>query len=263
MKPSKKERLHQNQGATVLGLDLSINGTGWYIEFGRTGKAYGIIKHPPALRHPEYTLDRLFIIARELRDLVASCHMVSIEALAYSAKGRATKDLAGLHWILRLLCLDLGVDYCTPTPQAGKLIAAGKGNASKEEVAKGVKAQWGFEFQDDNQTDAFVMCQIGKAVVSGPPKTFSELQVRALRRKQHLREVKSRRASRAKLIPSSEIFTLAGGGSLSARIEQELTTGPSGPIVVKQSSKSTRKDSSSTTSSRTRSSSKQHTTGRR
>lgn len=165
----------------------------------------------------------MFIILRELRVLVADSHLVGIESLAFGAKGRATKDLAGLNWLARVLCFDLGIDYFTPTPQDAKLYAAGKGNATKREVAQGVKEQWGFEFQKEDITDAFVIFQMAKSILTTDP-TLTESQVRGLKRKKHIQEVKLRRASRQRLTSTSEIFTLAGGTSTSEKMGRALDT---------------------------------------
>jgi crossover junction endodeoxyribonuclease RuvC len=69
-------------------------------------------------------------------------------------------------------------------PKNLKKFITGKGQANKPEIAAHVASRWDEIFSDDNLTDAYVLCQIGRAMrgnLRGMPKTNLEALKKVVR----------------------------------------------------------------------------------
>lgn len=75
-------------------------------------------------------------------------------------------QLGGIGWGIRMALFRRGHKYIEAAPGQLKKFGCGKGNAAKDELAVGIYKNFGFEHYSDNVRDAFVLAQIGRAIVS-------------------------------------------------------------------------------------------------
>lgn len=74
--------------------------------------------------------------------------------------------LGGIGWGIRMALVRRGMKYIEVAPGQLKKFGNGKGNASKDELAVGIYKNFGFEHSNDNVRDAYVLAQIGRALVT-------------------------------------------------------------------------------------------------
>lgn len=149
---------------TVLGLDMSLTGTGLAAvtaDGGFTVTTLGSTGHRG---------DTLADRDRRLSDLARRIGLflqdwddytlAVIEGPAIMSKGGSNWDRAGLWWLV-IQMLDPG-RTAVAAPTTVKKWAAGKGNADKAAVAGGVTRLWpDFECQSDNEADALALASMG------------------------------------------------------------------------------------------------------
>jgi crossover junction endodeoxyribonuclease RuvC len=58
-------------------------------------------------------------------------------------------------------------DTLPVAPNTLKKFTTGSGNAEKSDMKLAIFRKWGVEFKDDNQADAFALCKVGAALISG------------------------------------------------------------------------------------------------
>ena len=97
-------------------------------------------------------------------------------------------DIAYLGWRIReeleRYRTEDDIPWLEVSPSQVKQFATGKGNANKEVVLQQVYKRWGVEFNDNNQADAYVLAQIGRAYLSEMDNLtdFQQKVIRALRK---------------------------------------------------------------------------------
>jgi hypothetical protein len=131
----------------VLGLDLSITGTG----LAHTVEGE-VCTHLIKTRPKDRDL-RLAEIQRAVREYGQGADLALIEA---PTPRSATSVISGMvQGVVRLELLDLGIPYGTLMPASLKKFATGKGTGDKVPMAIAALKRAGLEFPDDNQCDAF------------------------------------------------------------------------------------------------------------
>lgn len=148
----------------VLGVDPSLTSTGlaWIGADGgpvlltsttkATGK--GIDRKLDRLRHQ---VDAVVGAARNV-------DLVLIESPSFGSQGSATRDLAGLWW---LIVNELRADRHRPlgvvTPSTLKRWAVGRGNADKFAVGQAIGRRWpDVALANPDEADALVLASIGR-----------------------------------------------------------------------------------------------------
>lgn len=126
-------------------------------------------------------LRRVQLIARQVRDFVASCRtdgsVVCIEGYAYGNVNTLV-TLVEIGTAIRLALHELKVPWYDVPPTVLKKFATGKGNAKKAEVAAAVRERWGFESPSDDVVDAFVLARMGEQIAKhGVPSTWKGVQL--------------------------------------------------------------------------------------
>lgn len=146
----------------VVGIDQSYTGFGFSVDGESKKRSF------PASRYDSDT-HRLAAIRSwfegwlQLQNVGAPIDLVVMEGYANAAKfGR---EIAGeLGGIVKVAVLDeLGKPPLIVPPTSLKKFVTGRGNAKKNEMLLGVFKQWGVEFADDNQADAFALEKFGYA----------------------------------------------------------------------------------------------------
>lgn len=132
----------------VLGLDLSITGTGVAHTTAEGAVCTHLIKTNPKARDR-----RLILIQDEIRVCAEGAELALIEA---PTPRSASSVISGMvQAAARLVLLDMGIPYGTLMPASLKKFATGKGTGDKIPMALAALKRAGLEFPDDNQTDAF------------------------------------------------------------------------------------------------------------
>lgn len=154
-----------------IGLDLSITHSGYCVlDYDGVLIGSGVVQSKVTefdntIQRYRVTGNRLFQALGDVRGM--DCRFM-IEDYAYAADTNNITSLAEFTGILVYrLVREKGVPFrhirkCTP--QQLKMFATGLGNAKKDMVMKEVFKKWGFEGQDDNEVDAFVLAQICRRI---------------------------------------------------------------------------------------------------
>lgn len=89
-----------------------------------------------------------------------------IEGFSYGSNSKSIFERAYLNWRIREVFESEMCRWIEIAPSTLKKYATGKGTSSKEEVMIGIFDLWGKTFKDDNKADAFVLAQIGQAIIN-------------------------------------------------------------------------------------------------
>ena len=197
----------------VVGIDPSLTGTGIIVlRNGELGKAL-TTKNEPKLG----TIERVRRIYEQINNVIENLatyssaayfaanylespplspkkiqweppSLIVIEGFSYGSKGRGVFDIAYLGWRIReeleRYRTEDDIPWLEVSPSQVKQFATGKGNANKEIVLQQVYKRWGVELTDNNQADAYVLAQIGRAYLGEADDLtdFQQKVVRALRK---------------------------------------------------------------------------------
>ena len=149
---------------TVVGLDLSLTGTGiagW--------------EQADVIRSRDTGHARLAVL---LSHIGAACHgadLVVVEGPAFGAKGSAYHQLAGLWWLVAHQLFTQGIPYAVVSPAAVKQYATSKGNAGKDMVLANVVRRFPqVEVNDNNAADALVLAAMGYDHLGCPMVTMPQ-----------------------------------------------------------------------------------------
>jgi Holliday junction resolvasome RuvABC endonuclease subunit len=153
----------------ILSLDVSICHTGWALYDRADGKfTYGVIEPPKTMIDfiPRMDFVRSEIISL-LPGTVATWRdtvFVTIEGLAYAAKGNVGLQLAGVGYFVRHALWRAGIQYKEITPNQGKKWLTGKHLCEKNLILLKTFQKYGIECSDDNVADAINFNMIGRAL---------------------------------------------------------------------------------------------------
>lgn len=152
---------------TTIGIDPSLTGTG--IVVVKDGKIIDklLIKSKPVGDRPIDEMDRI----KKIVGLVnISLEMykpdvICMEGLAFMARNTsALMQLAGLNYMLRSMFHGHKQWYIV-APSTLKKFITGKGQGDKGIIMMEIYKKYGIELSDNNIADAFVLAQIGQAVL--------------------------------------------------------------------------------------------------
>jgi Holliday junction resolvasome RuvABC endonuclease subunit len=166
----------------VVGLDQSYTGFGFSVDGESKKRSF------PASKYDSDT-HRLAFIRQWLTGWFVLQHQAGIDLVVmegYASGAKFGRELAGeLGGVVKLVVLDTVKQ--TPLivpPTSLKKFVTGRGTAKKNEMLLGVYKQWGVEFSDDNQADAFALEKFGHAwlaFLSGtPPRELFKYQIEAI-----------------------------------------------------------------------------------
>ena len=130
----------------IIGLDLSINGTGVCLP-----------------DHTTYTIkcntsqgdNRLTIIRDRIDADLVGVDLAVLEDLPTKLQANASKALGLVQGAVRMTLLDAKVPYAVISPNTLKKFATGRGNCDKAAMILAAYKRSGIEFKDDNQCDAW------------------------------------------------------------------------------------------------------------
>lgn len=145
-----------------LGIDPSFTGTG-VIFLDDTDTPTQLLIKTPA-QEPIYDRARTIITAIDQLIGQGALDIVAIEGFAYASPqhahqmgylGYRIREYFARHWP--------GVPIIEPSPNQVKKFATGKGVGEKDIVIKEVYKRWGFDTNNNNIADAYVLARIGEA----------------------------------------------------------------------------------------------------
>lgn len=152
---------------TIVGLDLSLTSTG--IARIRPGHPTEVATLRPGSRtgHP-----RLAWLRTQIRDCTGDATIAVLEGPSFGSAGGLQHERAGLWWMIAHHLYARGIPYFAVTPSQLKKYAAGKGNASKDQVLAAVIRRYGhIPVADNNQADALVLAAMAADYYSCPIAT--------------------------------------------------------------------------------------------
>ncbi|GJF06710.1 hypothetical protein [Pseudonocardia sp. D17] len=166
----------------VLGIDTSLTSTGmaWIGPDGvpqphtsatkSDGKA-GTSRKLARLRHQ----------VGAVMEVAARADLVLIEGLSFGSRGSATRDLAGLWWLIVDELSALDVPVAVVVPAVLKKWATGKGNADKFAVGQAIGRRWpAVDLANSDEADALVLASMGLHHAGTLPWTPTAVQAQAL-----------------------------------------------------------------------------------
>lgn len=145
----------------VLGLDLSLNHTGWY---GTASNTYGLIEPPEKC----VGVQRLVFLQDALGQvLFQQKHpdLIIMEGYSFGSRNKA-HQVGEWGGIARMTIYRGLMRGAVVTPNSLKQFVSGKGNSEKEMMLKETFKRWGQDFNDNNVCDAFGLAMMGLALKS-------------------------------------------------------------------------------------------------
>jgi crossover junction endodeoxyribonuclease RuvC len=150
--------------ARLLGLDISLNHTGWcFCETAHPGNlTYGVYDLE---KSPLGEIEKMDFVLERLKPMFQPGLLVMIENFAFHAQGRSVLQLAGLQYLLRHHLFQSGIPFQLITPNQAKKFLTGKHHCDKNVILKEILKRYKLDVDDDNIADAINMNKIGQAVL--------------------------------------------------------------------------------------------------
>ncbi len=106
--------------------------------------------------------DRFNKILKELEFIknIQRLGNVYIEGLSFQSKGQSITELAGLHYLIRLMLFNSNTNYEIIEPTKLKKYITGKGQCKKNLMLLNIYKKFGIEFTDDNEGDAYCLARM-------------------------------------------------------------------------------------------------------
>ena len=146
----------------VLGLDLSLTATG----YAYNDEVVGVI------RSRANGMRRLAEIREAVLEVAFEADVVVLEGYGFaSQKAVVQGELGG---VVRLALYDRRTPFVEVAPSLVKKYATGRGNADKDQVLAAAIRRFGFEGDNNNAADAWILRAMGLAAYSswGPATQF-------------------------------------------------------------------------------------------
>jgi crossover junction endodeoxyribonuclease RuvC len=172
VKTKKKElisevSISQTSIKRILGLDLSLTGTGWVLDdtlslnmgLIDTDKMEGLAR----IDHILNKIAEVLNLSSDYKNHLPSEVLVVIEDFSFASKGSGLFQIAGLGYLIRWWLYKQGVKFILIPPTVLKKFVTGVGNADKNIILKEIYKRWGADINDDNIGDAYVLTKIGRA----------------------------------------------------------------------------------------------------
>lgn len=155
----------------ILGLDLSVNSTGYYFIRSTGEEASGRLAVPEKLKTTDNHFYRLAWLEEHLLGLLCKCdglHTVVLEDYSYNSKGSSTYAIAEWGGIARLLLHKRQITTYGVSPYALKAFACPDMKATevkKEHILLNVFKRWGRDITQNDIADAFVLAAMGMELI--------------------------------------------------------------------------------------------------
>jgi crossover junction endodeoxyribonuclease RuvC len=166
--------------STVVAIDPSLTGTAACII--RNGSPeVAMSRTKPKGKLAADKLHRMHVQAGFAAEHARHADVVLIEAPSFGSMGSATRDLAGLWWLMFDALTACAVPIGVVAPSALKKWATGAGNADKFRVGQHIGKRWpNLELRSDDEADALGLASMGMQYLGELPWTPTAFQVEAL-----------------------------------------------------------------------------------
>jgi Holliday junction resolvasome RuvABC endonuclease subunit len=146
----------------LLGLDLSLNHTGWCLceTASHDILTFGVHDLEKSRLHE---IEKMDFVLRWLKPMLQPGLLVMLEDFAFCARGRAVFQLAGLQYLVRHQLLKSEVPFQLITPTQAKKFLTGKHHCDKNLILKETLKRYQIDVDDDNIADAINFNKIGQA----------------------------------------------------------------------------------------------------
>ncbi len=143
-----------------IGIDPSLTGTGIVV----LNDSFEVIEKHLIATTPKWEIEERYKKILEQVQLTTERfrnneHVISIEGLAFGARGQAMFQLAGLHFLIRYNLFIGELEYKIVPPTVIKKHITGKGNTKKELMLKEIYKKWGVDFNNNNLADAYALAR--------------------------------------------------------------------------------------------------------
>ena len=153
----------------VLGLDLSLNATGWARTLAGDIEV-GVLRPPNAASDERRRLAWIRLaLTRQIAPgavLPVPWDLIVIEDLPQGGSGRfagSMQGLGGVHAIVKLILCDADTDATFVNQSTLKMFATGKGTSKKEVVFAEARQRLGYEGTSMDEADALWLMHLGLA----------------------------------------------------------------------------------------------------
>jgi Holliday junction resolvasome RuvABC endonuclease subunit len=139
--------------STIVGLDLSLTGTGMVVLDNGSIMTKKLIKTKPTAKNPLKEVERLLTIKAEITSELERVKpdLVLVEGLAFGARNAtATMQLAGLNYLIREYLAVKKLPFVVVAPTTLKKFILGKGVGPKDVMLLETFKRYGISFMDNN-----------------------------------------------------------------------------------------------------------------
>jgi len=166
---------------TIMGLDLSLTGTGLVvIQNGELKRKELIAVKTKGIERLGNILALVKNAVTETTETIGRIDLAVIEDYSFGSRGCAIFSSGELGGVIRLYLYLEKNDFLLVSPATLKKYVAGKGNADKDVMLKEVFKKWGQDFDDDNIADAYSLARAGELFLQSDTKKLKthELEVK-------------------------------------------------------------------------------------
>lgn len=141
----------------VMGLDLSLNGTGVSIYDGKLWAT--MIKTSKLKSH----MDKVIRIKRIIFSKIKKYNIgkVFIEGQSFGSRGQATLSIAQLHGVMMYFLIKKKVPFVLIPPSQVKKYITGRGNCKKSLILKCLYKYYGIDIDQEDMADSFAIMITG------------------------------------------------------------------------------------------------------
>lgn len=155
----------------IMGLDLSINGTGVCLPDGTSYTIKCVAAQGDG---------RINIVRDRIRKDLVNVDLVVMEDFPAKLQAAAAKAIGLVQGSVRSALMDARVPYTVMSPATLKKFATGQGNCDKAAMILAAFKRTGIEFRDNNRCDAWWLRAAGHDHYENPLFGMPALQRRAL-----------------------------------------------------------------------------------
>lgn len=144
---------------TILGIDPSLSSTGICL-MSEDGQVIDSL----AIKTDKVGPERLSFFRQSFINLISMRPGIRVFIEGYSfGSGGKRESMAELGGVIRLTLYDQAIKFIEVPPKTLKKFATGNGNADKIQMGVQLMKEYGLEYPTSDQTDAFWLCQFGRA----------------------------------------------------------------------------------------------------
>lgn len=156
-------RARNSEPTRVMGLDASLNSTGYAYRKAGTGEVVTGHINPGKKRGSNRLWHNLVQLQKILDD--AQPEVIYLEGYATRAKGLVFQ-MGEWGGILRLEAWRRSIKVVTIAPSTLKYMATGSGNAKKPDMMAACEELFSMAIRQDDEADAFLLMRAGEALLS-------------------------------------------------------------------------------------------------